>query len=104
LPGSNHRLRGRTIDTLFNSLARHAGQRAIGVVLSGSLDDGSRGLAAIHDAGGLTMVLDLEEKPRGMQQNAIDFDAAISFIETAAEIAATIEGVLMNDGQAPEPP
>lgn len=28
----------------------------IGVILSGSLDDGSRGLAAIHNGGGITMV------------------------------------------------
>jgi chemotaxis response regulator CheB len=66
----------------------------IGVVLSGSLDDGSRGLAAIHKARGLTMVLDPGHKPRGMQQNAIDFDGPISFIGTAREIAATIDGVL----------
>lgn len=47
----------RTVDLLFKSVAEYAGARMIGVVLSGSLDDGSRGLAAIHDAGGSTMVL-----------------------------------------------
>jgi two-component system chemotaxis response regulator CheB len=97
VPGKNHRLRGRTIDTLFDSVARHAEGRAIGVILSGSLDDGSRGLAAIHAAGGLTMVLDPGRKPRGMQQNAIDFDGPISFIGTGREIAATIETVLTRD-------
>jgi chemotaxis response regulator CheB len=48
---------GRTVDLLFKSVAAHAGKCMIGVVLSGALDDGSRGLAAMHDAGGLTMVL-----------------------------------------------
>ena len=87
---ASHRLRNRTVDTLFNSLANHAGPRAIGVVLSGSLDDGSRGLAAIHAAGGVTMVLDPGSKPRGMQQNAIDHNGPVSFIGTAAEIADSI--------------
>ncbi len=94
VPGSGHRLRNRTIDTLFVSVARHAGRRALGVVLSGSLDDGSRGLAAIHAAGGLTMVLDPGGKPRGMQQNAIDFDGPISLVGTATAIAGAIGRVL----------
>jgi len=71
-------------------MAAHLGGRATGIVLSGSLDDGSRGPAAIHDAGGLTMVLDPGSKPRGMQQNAIDFDGPISFVGTSEEIAALL--------------
>jgi two-component system, chemotaxis family, protein-glutamate methylesterase/glutaminase len=94
VPGAGHSHRNRTIGTLFISVARHAGPRTIGVVLSGSLDDGSRGLDAIHKARGLTMVLDPGHKPRGMQQNAIDFDGRISFIGTAKEIAAAIGRVL----------
>lgn len=90
VPGEDNRLRNRTVDTLFNSLALHAGNRTIGIVLSGWLSDGSRGLAAIHAEGGLTMVLDPGHKPRGMQQNAIDFDGPISLIGTAAEIAALV--------------
>jgi two-component system chemotaxis response regulator CheB len=90
VPGEDNRLRDRTVDTLFNSLALHAGNRTIGIVLSGWLSDGSRGLAAIHASGGLTMVLDPGHKPRGMQQNAIDFDGPISLIGTAAEIAALV--------------
>lgn len=89
--GADHVLRNRTVDTLFNSLAERAGHRVIGVVLSGSLDDGSRGLAAIHAAGGCTMVLDPGHKPRGMQQNAIEFDGPIDFVGTAREIAGKID-------------
>ena len=90
VPGARDRLRGRTIDVLFKSLAVHAGTRATCIILSGALDDGSRGLAAIHAAGGLTMVLDPGQKPRGMQQNAIDYDGPISLVGTAEEIAAAI--------------
>ena len=90
LPGAGDRLRGRTIDALFESLAAHAGTRAIGIVLSGALDDGSRGLAAIHAAGGVTMVLDPRRKLRGMQQNAIEYDGLISFVGDAPDIAEFI--------------
>jgi two-component system chemotaxis response regulator CheB len=96
--GRGNRLRGKTIDILFESLAEFAGARTIGVVLSGSLNDGSRGLAAIHAAGGITMVLDPGGKPRGMQQNAIDYDGSISFIGTASEIAASISRTLIPVG------
>ena len=94
VPGPGHTLRNRTVDTLFNSLASHAGSRVIGVVLSGSLDDGSRGLAAIHATHGITMVLDPGYKPRGMQRNAIDYDGPISFVGTALEIAAAVTQII----------
>lgn len=94
VPGENHSLRNRTIDTLFASLAGHAGPRTIGVILSAALKDGSQGLAAIHAAGGITMVLDPKGKPRGMQQNALDYDGPISFIGDHSEIAARINQLL----------
>jgi two-component system chemotaxis response regulator CheB len=79
---------GRTVDLLFNSVAAHAGGRMIGVILSGALDDGSRGLAAIRKAGGLTMVLTPVTLPeRGMPDNAITYDGPISLIGDAKHIA-----------------
>src|SRR5204863_4478305 len=41
------------IDRFFRSLAQDAGDRAIGVILSGTGSDGSRGIRDIHEAGGL---------------------------------------------------
>lgn len=46
------------IDPLFRSAAVHWRERAIGVILTGSLDDGAAGLAAIKACGGRALVQD----------------------------------------------
>jgi two-component system chemotaxis response regulator CheB len=87
----------RTVDLLFKSVAGYAGARMIGVVLSGSLDDGSRGLAAIHDVGGLTMVLTPSlAQQQGMPENAIHYDGPVDLIGNPQQIARAIREACMN--------
>jgi two-component system chemotaxis response regulator CheB len=45
-----------SIDVLFESAAEVYGNRLLGIILSGANEDGAQGLAAVHDAGGLTVV------------------------------------------------
>ena len=47
-----------SIDVTFESVADVYGPRAVGVVLTGANEDGSRGLRRIADRGGLAMVQD----------------------------------------------
>lgn len=47
-----------SIDVLFETAAKAYGDALVGVLLTGANQDGARGLKAIHDAGGATLVQD----------------------------------------------
>lgn len=60
------------VDPLFRSAGVAFGSRVVGVVLTGTLDDGASGLRAIHRCGGLCVVQDPEDAEwSGMPQSAI---------------------------------
>jgi two-component system chemotaxis response regulator CheB len=61
------------VDPLFRSAAACCGARVIGVVLTGYLDDGASGLAAVKACGGLAIVQDPEDAAYpDMPQSAIE--------------------------------
>ncbi|CAN94353.1 unnamed protein product [Sorangium cellulosum So ce56] len=65
------------IDVFFRSLAQDCGPRAIAVVLSGGGSDGSRGIRAVHEAGGLVVVQDVDSAQfDGMPKTARDAGVA----------------------------
>ncbi|MEM6940245.1 MAG: chemotaxis protein CheB [Pseudomonadota bacterium] len=77
------------IDVFFHSLAESVGDRAIGIVLSGTGTDGSRGLRAIKDRDGFVLVQDPE---------TADFDG----MPSAAIATRLIDLVAAPDAMVPE--
>ena len=74
-------------DVLLHSLAEDCGQRAVCVILSGTGSDGSLGLAAIKEKGGLVIAQDpLEAGYDGMPQSAIA-TGAVDLVLPVATIA-----------------
>jgi two-component system chemotaxis response regulator CheB len=55
-PAVNHHR--PSVDVLFQSVARSAGSRAVGVLLTGMGADGAKGLLAMHENGAYTLVQD----------------------------------------------
>ena len=74
------------IDRFFTSLAEVHQSHAIGVVLSGTATDGTRGLKAIKEHGGFTFAQEPQSAAyQGMPQSAIDAEA-VDFILSPEEI------------------
>jgi two-component system chemotaxis response regulator CheB len=75
-----------SIDPLFRSLAQCCAHRSIGLLMTGTLTDGSAGLHALGDGGGKTVVQDPEdaafaEMPASaLQRGAVDHVATLAAI------------------------
>lgn len=75
------------IDTFFRSLAEDQGSNAVGVILSGTASDGTLGMAAIKNGGGITFAQDYESaKYDGMPHSAVEAGVA-DYVLPPARIA-----------------
>lgn len=88
-------------DFFLHSLAGEYGQRAVCAVLSGTGADGSAGVIAVHEKGGLVIVQDPKEAAHdGMPRNAIMTGAA-DFVLPVAKIP---DALAQYSGQARRKP
>ena len=92
------------IDPLFRSAARAAGRRAIGVVLSGMLDDGAAGLRFLKDHGGAAVVqAPADAQFTGMPAAAIRVafpDRVVPLAEMGQVLSELVEGAPASDVSA----
>ena len=86
VPRSKKRKANTTIDSFFISLAEKHKENVIGIILSGSASDGTRGLKAIKEQGGITFAQDTSAKFGSMPQSAIA-EGVVDFILPPADIA-----------------
>ncbi len=86
LPRATTRTSNLSIDILFSSLAETHHENVIGIVLSGSANDGTRGLKEIKQAGGITFAQDDSAKFQSMPHSAIA-EGVVDFVLSPAEIA-----------------
>jgi two-component system CheB/CheR fusion protein len=95
------------IDLFFRSLAEDLGERAVGVVLSGTGSDGSLGLRAILGAGGVTFAQSpATAKYDGMPSSAIQAGYATHVlpVEEMPELMRKVSRVVRSRRAAPSAP
>jgi two-component system, chemotaxis family, protein-glutamate methylesterase/glutaminase len=87
------------IDPLFRTAVQTYGRRAIGILLSGMLDDGSAGFADIHQGGGITIVQDPREATfPDMPLNATK-GVKVDYVLPVAEIARLLPDLVREEIQ-----
>jgi two-component system, chemotaxis family, CheB/CheR fusion protein len=93
------------IDLFFRSLADNLGDRAMGVVLSGTGSDGTIGLTAIASCGGVTFAQDAETAQYPDMPRAAIQAGVVDFVRPPAGIAAELVRVARFPGMRspPEP-
>jgi two-component system, chemotaxis family, protein-glutamate methylesterase/glutaminase len=78
------------IDVLFRSVAHQYANRVGGVVLTGVLHDGTRGLKAIKKCGGITVVQDPREAEFPEMPLSVIRNMAVDYCLALSEIASLI--------------
>lgn len=87
-------------DGLFESVATSFQARALGVVLTGYLDDGARGARAIHEHGGRVLVQDPASAEAADMPNATMRTGCADFVLPLQALGAALTALVMVRGMA----
>jgi two-component system chemotaxis response regulator CheB len=79
-----------SIDVLFESAADVYRERLLGIILTGANEDGSNGLAAVHDAGGVTVVQDPASAQSPFMAESALRRTPVDHVLTLSEIASLL--------------
>ncbi|KUO65050.1 MAG: hypothetical protein APF83_10960, partial [Lutibacter sp. BRH_c52] len=96
LPRPQNKSSNLSVDVLFSSLAETHKENVIGIILSGSASDGTRGLSEIKEAGGITFAQDDSAKFTSMPHSAIA-SGYVDFVLSPKEIAAELNWMGKHD-------
>ncbi len=88
-----------TINKFFNSLALDYGKKAIGIVLSGLGSDGTEGVKAIKNAGGMVIARDPETSEFGSMPSHAIATGLVDFVLEPAQMPVAIEEYVKHEGE-----
>jgi two-component system chemotaxis response regulator CheB len=85
-----------SIDVLFRSVAVHFGNRAIGIILTGMLEDGTSGMHAIKSCGGLCLVQNPSEAEYSDMPQSVIRRIEVDYTADLVEIPIIVQNILNN--------